>query len=64
MKMVKQRAMTIAKQREIEVAMERGHNGEEGEVLQGLYARNQTDLYKPPPIVNVSLPRSFPTMMH
>ncbi|EIW81219.1 Rad4-domain-containing protein [Coniophora puteana RWD-64-598 SS2] len=58
MKMVKQRAMTIAKQREIEVAMERGHNGEEGEVLQGLYARNQTDLYKPPPIENGKVPKN------
>jgi xeroderma pigmentosum group C-complementing protein len=66
MKWVKQRAATVNKQREIEVAMEMGRSGGEGigqgaesSVMQGLYAKNQTELYKPGPVVNVSqiLPR-------
>lgn len=58
MKMVKQRAMTITRQREMELALEHakaeGHSGGDGEAMQGLYAFSQTDLYKPDPIKDVS----------
>lgn len=64
MKWVKQRASTVNRRREIEMALERGREdkerlgesssaaGEE-EVLQGLYAESQTELYIPAPIVDV-----------
>ncbi|KAF9222930.1 Rad4-domain-containing protein [Gyrodon lividus] len=62
MKMVKQRAVTISRQREMEVALERaqaeGHVGGDEEVMQGLYARSQTDLYKPEPIQNGKIPKN------
>lgn len=61
MKWVKQRASTVNRKREIEMAMERGREelegsggGEESEVLQGLYAESQTEVYRPRPIVDVS----------
>lgn len=61
LKWVKQRASTINRKREIEMAMEREREerggagmGEESEMLQGLYAENQTELYTPKPIVDVS----------
>jgi xeroderma pigmentosum group C-complementing protein len=57
MKMVKQRAATVSRQREMELALERanvdGHAGPDEDVMQGLYARSQTELYKPEPIQNV-----------
>lgn len=49
MKWVKQRAMTLNRRREVELAKQ---NGEES--MQGLYSVNQTELYRPPPIQNVS----------
>jgi xeroderma pigmentosum group C-complementing protein len=50
MKWIKQRAVTIQKRRAQELAMQ-----ETGEAIQqGLYAENQTELYIPPPIVDVS----------
>lgn len=64
MKWVKQRASTVSRRREIEMTLERGREerervgepssgiGEE-EVLQGLYAESQTELYIPDPIVDV-----------
>jgi xeroderma pigmentosum group C-complementing protein len=64
MKWVKQRASTVSRRREIEMMLERGREerdragepssgvGEE-EVMQGLYAESQTELYKPDPIVDV-----------
>lgn len=59
MKMVKQRAVTISRQREMELALERakeeGHSGGDGEVMQGLYAFSQTDLYQPDPIRDVRI---------
>lgn len=59
MKMVKYRAVTIGRKREMEVALEKarasGHSGEDEEELQGLYARSQTELYKPKPVVDVCL---------
>lgn len=51
MKMVKQRAVTIHRRRLIEMAQQEGD-----EVLQGLYSEAQTELYRPDPIVDVSLP--------
>ncbi|KAG6329066.1 hypothetical protein ID866_10023 [Astraeus odoratus] len=62
MKMVKQRAVTIGRQREIELALERsqaeGRNDGEGDVMQGLYAFSQTELYKPPPIQDGKIPKN------
>ncbi|KAI6108538.1 hypothetical protein EV401DRAFT_2116820, partial [Pisolithus croceorrhizus] len=59
MKMVKQRAVTISRQREMELAVERakseGHSAADGEVTQGLYAFSQTELYKPDPVKDVRL---------
>ena len=64
MKWVKQRASTVNRKREIEMALERGREekekagesssgvGEE-DVMQGLYAENQTELYVPEPIIGV-----------
>ncbi|KAF8120653.1 hypothetical protein EV363DRAFT_1458950 [Boletus edulis] len=62
MKMVKQRAVTISRQREMELALERakaeGHAGGDGEVMQGLYAFSQTDVYKPDPIKDGKIPKN------
>jgi xeroderma pigmentosum group C-complementing protein len=63
MKWVKQRASTVNRKREIEMALEQGRGetvggepssgvGEE-EIMQGLYAESQTELYKPEPIIDV-----------
>ena len=49
MKWVKQRAMTINRRREVELAKQ---NGEEQ--MQGLYADWQTEIYTPPAIKDVS----------
>ncbi|EGN98589.1 hypothetical protein SERLA73DRAFT_92039 [Serpula lacrymans var. lacrymans S7.3] len=63
MKMVKQRAATVNKRREIELALERaredgsGGAGEE-EMLQGMYARSQTELYQPEPIIDGKIPKN------
>ena len=56
MKFVKQRASTIGRKREIEVLREAGAtaDGNGPDVLQGLYAERQTELYRPPPVVDVS----------
>ncbi|KAI6023368.1 hypothetical protein EDC04DRAFT_2900565 [Pisolithus marmoratus] len=58
MKMVKQWAVTISRQREMELAIERakseGHFTTDGEVMQGLYAFSQTELYMPEPIKNLT----------
>ncbi|KAI6044876.1 hypothetical protein EDC04DRAFT_3137624 [Pisolithus marmoratus] len=62
MKMVKQRAATISRQREMELAIERakseGHSTTDGEVMQGLYAFSQTELYMPEPIKNGIIPKN------
>ncbi|EMD39582.1 hypothetical protein CERSUDRAFT_111894 [Gelatoporia subvermispora B] len=71
MKLVKQRAMTVSKQRAIEMALASrseglsvaGDNGHEGfakevGVMQGLYAEHQTELYKPDPIVDGKVPKN------
>jgi xeroderma pigmentosum group C-complementing protein len=64
MKWVKQKASTVNKRREIEMALEKGRTrrttgeltsssvGEE-EVMQGLYAERQTELYVPEPVIGV-----------
>lgn len=53
MKWIKQRAVTIQKRRAQELAIQ-----ETGEAIQqGLYAENQTELYIPPAIVDVSCER-------
>lgn len=54
LKMSKIRAMTLQKQRAVEVVAEaQGTNG--GSVQQGLYAQWQTKLFVPPPVVDVSV---------
>ncbi|OJA20205.1 hypothetical protein AZE42_04620 [Rhizopogon vesiculosus] len=62
MKMVKHRAVTIGRKREMEVALEKaqasGHGGEGEEDLQGLYARSQTELYTPKPVVDGKIPKN------
>ncbi|KAF8835388.1 Rad4-domain-containing protein [Paxillus ammoniavirescens] len=62
MKMVKQRAVTVNRQREMELALERanadGHAGPDEDVMQGLYAGSQTELYKPEPIQNGKIPKN------
>ncbi|KAI5996749.1 hypothetical protein EDC04DRAFT_2872333 [Pisolithus marmoratus] len=62
MNMVKQRAVTISLQREMELAIERakseGHFTTDGEVMQGLYAFSQTELYMPEPIKNGIIPKN------
>ena len=59
MKMIKQRAVTINKKRAVEMALvdQNGSGSGEGNecgVMQGLYAKGQTELYVPPPVVDVS----------
>lgn len=50
LKWAKQRAVTIEKRRAQELALQEGQEP----ILQGLYAQYQTELYKPPPIKDVS----------
>lgn len=50
LKWVKQRAVTLQKRRQQELAIQDG--GEP--ILQGLYSENQTEVLRPPPIVDVS----------
>jgi xeroderma pigmentosum group C-complementing protein len=62
LKLVKVRAGTVNKLRELEVLKEAGTSGEggpPGEAMQGLYARSQTELYVPDPVVNVRFYRSL-----
>lgn len=54
LKRVKQRAVTINKRRVQEAAALAG----EEEIMQALYARNQTELYKAPPVVNGMVPKN------
>lgn len=58
MKWVKQRAVTVGRKRELEVLREAGAANEIGggeEVMQGLYAERQTEVYVPEPVVDVSV---------
>lgn len=52
LKMVKARSGTVNKLREIETLKTAGAGN--GEVMQGLYARGQTEMYVPPPVIDVS----------
>jgi hypothetical protein len=58
LKTVKARAATVNKLRELEVRkdelMDAGYSAESVEVMQGLYSRSQTEVYVPPPVVDVS----------
>ncbi|KAF5377814.1 hypothetical protein D9615_006671 [Tricholomella constricta] len=63
LKMVKIRAGTINRMRELEVLKdelrEAGDAGTSvGETMQGLYARNQTEPYMPDPVVNGKVPKN------
>ncbi|KAF8073973.1 hypothetical protein FPV67DRAFT_1606155 [Lyophyllum atratum] len=63
LKMVKIRAGTISRMRELEVMKdELKAAGEPGasveETMQGLYARSQTEQYKPDPIINGKVPKN------
>ncbi|KAG1860121.1 hypothetical protein DFJ58DRAFT_779513 [Suillus subalutaceus] len=62
MKMVKQRAVTIGRKREMELALEKArtdtHGGDGQEDMQGLYARSQTELYKPDPVIDGKVPKN------
>lgn len=57
LKIIKARPGTINKQREVELMKEgirdAGRGVEDLEMTQGLYARSQTELYIPPPLVDV-----------
>ncbi|KAG1863930.1 hypothetical protein C8R48DRAFT_707293 [Suillus tomentosus] len=62
MKMVKQRAVTIGRKREMELALEKArtdsHGGDGQEDMQGLYAKSQTELYKPQPVIDGKVPKN------
>ncbi|KAG1780652.1 Rad4-domain-containing protein [Suillus placidus] len=62
MKMVKQRAVTIGRKREMELALEKArtdtHGGDGQEDMQGLYAKSQTELYKPKPVIDGKVPKN------
>jgi xeroderma pigmentosum group C-complementing protein len=56
LKWVKQRAVTVARKRELEVLREAGPgsgSSSGGEQVQALYAERQTELYQPPPVIDV-----------
>jgi len=54
MKMIKVRATTIGKQRALGIAGESASGTVGGgEVMQGMYSFAQTEVYRPPPVVNV-----------
>lgn len=52
MKLVKYRAVTINRRRALEMGRSTGAAETD---MQGLYAENQTELYIPDPVVNVSI---------
>ncbi|KAG8896962.1 hypothetical protein FRC01_011545, partial [Tulasnella sp. 417] len=63
MKMVKIRASTVRRKREVEVAMMEmadrgGGSGEENGVMQGLYAEWQTKFYEPLPVIDGKVPKN------
>lgn len=67
MKMIKQRAVTINKKRAVEMALtdqngDGSSEGNEGGLMQGLYAKGQTELYIPPPVVDVSFSSPHPAI--
>lgn len=65
MKMVKSRPGTIGRMRELEILKdslrEAGQTADnQAQVMHGLYARSQTELYVPKPVVDVSSSDYFP----
>ncbi|TFK63043.1 Rad4-domain-containing protein [Pluteus cervinus] len=64
LKFVKLRPGTVNRMRELEVLKDGlkeagssdGANG--GEMMQGLYARNQTEIYQPPPVIDGIVPKN------
>ena len=61
MKFVKLHANTVARLREIELAKDElrvAGADSAGDLMQGLYARSQTELFVPPPVVDVSKTRN------
>jgi xeroderma pigmentosum group C-complementing protein len=58
MKMVKVRPGTVSRMREIEIVKdglrEAGEASNSVDVMQGLYARSQTERYVPVPVIDVS----------
>ena len=72
MKWVKQRAVTVNKRRAVEMALaeREEHAGDdqgegfssEKDIMQGLYAQSQTELYVPDPIIDVSRLKSTPSL--
>ncbi|KDQ25687.1 hypothetical protein PLEOSDRAFT_51943 [Pleurotus ostreatus PC15] len=56
LKMVKARSGTVNKLREIETLKTAGAGN--GEVMQGLYARGQTEMYVPPPVIDGIVPKN------
>ncbi|KAF9493604.1 Rad4-domain-containing protein [Pleurotus eryngii] len=56
LKMVKARSGTVNKLREIETLKTAGTGN--GEVMQGLYARGQTEMYVPPPVIDGIVPKN------
>ncbi|KAG5337956.1 hypothetical protein C0989_008578 [Termitomyces sp. Mn162] len=63
LKMVKVRAGTINRMRELEVMKDELREAGEpsmgvGETMQGLYARRQTELYKPDPVIDGKVPKN------
>ena len=59
LKTIKLRASTVGKMREVEVLREAGSGGGQAagasEIMQGLYARSQTEKFVPDPVIDVSL---------
>jgi Rad4 beta-hairpin domain 2/Rad4 beta-hairpin domain 1 len=53
LKYVKQRAATINRRRELEIRAETEGANSGGAVMQGLYAEEQTEVYTPPPVIDV-----------
>jgi xeroderma pigmentosum group C-complementing protein len=61
LKYVKQRAATLNRRRELEIrANVEGANGS-GNAMQGLYAERQTEIYIPPPVIDVRIPFRLPS---
>ncbi|TFK33041.1 hypothetical protein BDQ12DRAFT_716098 [Crucibulum laeve] len=67
MKMVKVRAGTVNRMRELEVLKDElkeagpssvGPNSAGGEIMQGLYARSQTEMYVPDPVIDGKVPKN------
>ncbi|KAF6741742.1 hypothetical protein DFP72DRAFT_941814 [Ephemerocybe angulata] len=62
LKTIKARPGTVNRLRELEVMKDElrdaGHSAEGVEVMQGLYARSQTELYVPPPVVDGKIPKN------